>query len=184
MNTIDPADEAQLFATIDRWIEREVGPRVKEFDHADKWPAEIVEQMKEFGLFGATDQPEYGGLGLPATTYCPDRDEAFRPVWMAITGIFNFPPDAGAGGREVRHRAAEAPLAAQVRLGRDQGRPGADRAKRRHRPPVDPHGVSAPQRGGYVINGTKTWISNGIEGSCFALLVKTNPEASIRVTPA
>ena len=42
------------FATIDRWVEREVAPRVKEFDHADRWPAELVEQMKELGLFGAT----------------------------------------------------------------------------------------------------------------------------------
>ena len=72
MNKIDPADEAQLFATIDRWVEREVAPRVKEFDHADKWPAEIVEQMKELGLFGATVSPEYGGLGLPATTGVAD----------------------------------------------------------------------------------------------------------------
>ena len=56
-NTIDKADEAQLLATIDRWVEREVAPRVKEFDHADRWPAEIVEQMKELGLFGATGQP-------------------------------------------------------------------------------------------------------------------------------
>ena len=39
---IDPADEAQLLATIDRWVAREVAPCVKEFDHADKWPAEIL----------------------------------------------------------------------------------------------------------------------------------------------
>ncbi len=58
MNKIDAADEAQLLDTIDRWIAREVAPRVKEFDHADKWPAEIVEQMKELGLFGATVSPE------------------------------------------------------------------------------------------------------------------------------
>src|SRR5277367_6584087 len=69
MAVIDKADEAQLLATIDRWVEREVAPRVKEFDHADRWPAELVEQMKELGLFGATVSPEYGGLGLPATTY-------------------------------------------------------------------------------------------------------------------
>ena len=68
-NSIDKADEAQLLATIDRWVEREVAPRVKEFDHADRWPAEIVEQMKELGLFGATVSPDYGGLGLPARTY-------------------------------------------------------------------------------------------------------------------
>ncbi|MDP3238934.1 MAG: acyl-CoA dehydrogenase family protein, partial [Reyranella sp.] len=88
MKTIDKADEAQLLATIDRWIEREVAPRVKEFDHADKWPAEIVEQMKELGLFGATISPEYGGLGLPATTYA-EIVMRVSSVWMAITGIFN-----------------------------------------------------------------------------------------------
>ena len=88
MKKIDTADEAQLFATIDRWVEREVKPRVKEFDHADKWPAEIVEQMKELGLFGATVSPDYGGLGLPATTYAQIVMK-ISAVWMAITGIFN-----------------------------------------------------------------------------------------------
>jgi alkylation response protein AidB-like acyl-CoA dehydrogenase len=67
-NSIDKADEAQLFATIDRWVEREVAPRVKEFDHGDRWPAEIVAQMEELGMFGATVSPEYGGIGLPART--------------------------------------------------------------------------------------------------------------------
>ena len=88
MAVIDKADEAQLLATIDRWIEREVAPRVKEFDHADRWPAEIVEQMKELGLFGATISPEYGGLGLPARTYA-EIVMRVSSVWMAITGIFN-----------------------------------------------------------------------------------------------
>ena len=51
---LDEGDEAQLLDTIDRWIAREVAPVVKEHDHADRWPAEIVEQMKKLGLFGAT----------------------------------------------------------------------------------------------------------------------------------
>ena len=61
MAVIDKADEAQLLATIDRWVEREVAPRVKEFDHADRWPAELVEQMKELGLFGATHRARRHG---------------------------------------------------------------------------------------------------------------------------
>src|SRR3954453_5211198 len=88
MKNIDPADETQLFATIDRWVEREVAPRVKEFDHADKWPAEIVEQMKELGLFGATVSPEYGGLGLPAPTP-PPIVMKISAGWVGSTGIFN-----------------------------------------------------------------------------------------------
>ena len=143
-NTIDKADEAQLLATIDRWVEREVAPRVKEFDHADRWPAEIVEQMKELGLFGATVSPDYGGLGLPATHLRRDRDARV----LGVDGDhrhLQLPSDAGARRPEVRHRAAEAPLAAQVRLGRDARRAGADRTRCRHRPAGDPaHG--APRR--------------------------------------
>src|SRR4030095_2524023 len=87
-NSIDKADEAQLLATIDRWVEREVAPRVKEFDHADRSPAEIGQEMEELGLFGATVSPEYGGLGLPARTYA-EIVMKVSSVWMAITGIFN-----------------------------------------------------------------------------------------------
>jgi alkylation response protein AidB-like acyl-CoA dehydrogenase len=81
-------EEAQLLETIGRWLEREVRPIVKEYDHADRYPTEIVEQMKAFGLFGATISPEYGGLGLPATTYAKIVMQ-ISSVWMAITGIFN-----------------------------------------------------------------------------------------------
>ena len=76
LRNIDPDDEAQLLATIDRWVEKEVAPIVKEYDHADRYPAETVEQMKELGLFGATISPDYGGLGLPARTYAKINESA------------------------------------------------------------------------------------------------------------
>jgi alkylation response protein AidB-like acyl-CoA dehydrogenase len=84
----EAADQTHLLATIDRWLEREVKPVVKEHDHADRWPAEIVAQMQELGLFGATIGVEYGGLGLPATVYA-EIVMRISAVWMAITGIFN-----------------------------------------------------------------------------------------------
>src|SRR5689334_19296101 len=65
----DPSEEAQLLDTIELWVARELKPIVREYDHADRYPVEIVEQMKELGLFGATVGTEYGGLGLPAVTY-------------------------------------------------------------------------------------------------------------------
>ena len=178
MATIDPADEAQLFATIDRWVEREVAPRVKEFDHADKWPAEIVEQMKELGLFGATVSPEYGGLGLPATTYAQIVMK-ISAVWMAITGIFNSHLMLALAvekfGTEPQRRYWLPKFASgEVRGGLALTEPNAGTDLQAIRM------TARRDKGDYVINGTKTWISNGIEGSCFALLVKTNPEASPR----
>src|SRR6476661_5672112 len=178
MKKIDPADEAQLFATIDRWVEREVAPRVKEFDHADKWPAEIVEQMKELGLFGATVSPEYGGLRLPATTYA-QMVMKISAVWMAITGIFNSHLMLALAvekfGTEPQRRHWLPKFASgEVRGGLALTEPNAGTDLQAIR-------MTARRDGGdYVINGTKTWISNGVEGSCFALLVKTNPQAQPR----
>src|ERR1700720_850201 len=177
-NTIDKADEAQLLATIDRWVEREVAPRVKEFDHADKWPAEIVEQMKELGLFGATVSPEYGGLGLPASTYA-EIVIKISSVWMAITGIFNSHLRRALAiekfGTEPQKRHWLPKLASgEIRGGLALTEPDAGTDLQAIR-------MTARREGDhYVINGTKTWISNGVEGSCFALLVKTDPKAEPR----
>ena len=74
--------------SIDRWVDRELKPIVKEYDHADRYPTHIVEQMKELGLFGATIGAEYGGLGLPARTYALIVMR-IAAMWMAVTGIFN-----------------------------------------------------------------------------------------------
>ena len=57
-------EQREIIDSIERWAERELRPVARKFDHADEYPAEIVEQMKDLGLFGATIAPEYGGLGL------------------------------------------------------------------------------------------------------------------------
>ena len=175
---LEESDQAQLIAAIDRWLEREVRPVVKEHDHADRWPAKIVRQMQELGLFGATIGAEYGGLGLPATTYA-EIVMRISAVWMAITGIFNSHLMLALAiekfGTEVQKRRWLPPLASgEIRGGLALTEPDAG---------TDLQGIrmTARREGDhYVINGTKTWISNGIEGSCFALLVKTDPKAEPR----
>src|ERR1700757_2204011 len=178
MRKIDVEDETQLLATIDRWVAREVAPRVKEFDHADKWPAELVEQMKELGLFGATVSPDYGGLGLPATTYAQIVMK-ISAVWMAITGIFNSHLMLALAvekfGTEPQRRYWLPKFASgEVRGGLALTEPNAGTDLQAIRMTARRDGPD------YVINGTKTWISNGIEGSCFALLAKTDPAADPR----
>ena len=178
MAKLDEGDEAQLLDTIDRWIAREVAPVVKEHDHADRWPAEIVEQMKELGLFGATVSAEYGGLGLPATTYA-EIVMRISSVWMAITGIFNSHLMLALAVEKFGTPAQKKTwlpkfASGEIRGGLALTEPDAG---------TDLQGIRmTARRDGdhYVINGTKTWISNGIEGSCFALLVKTDPKAEPR----
>ncbi|MEQ8816279.1 MAG: acyl-CoA dehydrogenase family protein [Thalassobaculum sp.] len=176
--SIDPADEAQLLATIDRWVEREVKTIAKEYDHADRYPEKTVEQMKELGLFGATISPEYGGLGLPAGTYAKIVMRISRD-WMAVTGIFNSHLMLALaiekfGTQDQKDAWLPRLATGEVRGGLALTEPDAG---------TDLQGIRMTARrdgNGYVINGTKTWISNGIEGSCFALLVKTDPQADPR----
>lgn len=175
---MDRTEEARLMEAIDRWLEREVRPIVKEYDHADRYPHHLVEQMKEFGLFGATVSTEYGGLGLPATTYAKIVMR-ISSVWMALTGIFNSHLMLALAVEKFGTPAQKSrwlpPLASgEVRGGLALTEPDAG---------TDLQGIrTTARREGdhYVINGTKTWISNGIEGSCFALLVKTDPAAQPR----
>jgi alkylation response protein AidB-like acyl-CoA dehydrogenase len=171
-------DDAQLLDAIDRWVERTVKPAVREFDHADRYPTRIVEQMKELGLFGATISQEYGGLGLPATTYARIVMR-IASVWMALTGIFNSHLMLALaiekfGTPEQKARWLPRLASGDTRGGLALTEPDAGTDLQAIR-------MTAKRDGGhYVINGTKTWISNGIEGSCFALLVKTDPGAEPR----
>ncbi len=175
---LDTDEEQQLLQALERWVEKEVKPRVLEYDHADRYPQVLVEQMKELGLFGATVGPQYGGLGLPATTYAK-LVMHISSVWMALTGIFNSHLMLAFAiekfGTERQKQAFLPRLASgEVRGGLALTEPDAG---------TDLQGIrmSARRDGDhYIINGTKTWISNGIEGSCFALLVKTDPQAQPR----
>jgi alkylation response protein AidB-like acyl-CoA dehydrogenase len=171
--------DEQILESIRKWLERDVRPHVMALEHDDVYPAEMVEQMKALGLFGATIAEAYGGLGLSASTYA--RIVALiSEVWMSLTGIFNSHLIMAACvqrfGTEAQKRHFLPRFATgEIRGGLALTEPdcGTDLQAIRTR---------AVRRGNdsYVINGTKTWISNGIEGSCFALLVKTDPEAQPR----
>jgi alkylation response protein AidB-like acyl-CoA dehydrogenase len=175
---IEPEEEQAFLDTIERWVQKEVRPVVMEHDHGDIWPEKLVHQMAELGLFGATIGREYGGLGLPASTYV--KIIAYiSSYWMAITGIVNSHLIMAAAVERFGTEAQKAkwlPVFAtgEIRGGLALTEPNAGTDLQAIR--------TIAQREGdeYVINGTKTWISNGIQGSCFALLVKTDPKADPR----
>lgn len=171
-------DEQALLDTIDRWVEKDVRPVVKKFDHADEWPEELVAQMADFGLFGATVSPAYGGLGLPAETYAKIVMK-ISAVWMSITGIFNSHlmlclAIEKFGTEEQKQQWLPKLASGELRGGLALTEPDAGTDLQALR-------VTAKRTNtGYIINGTKTWISNGIHGSVFALLVKTDTDIEPR----
>lgn len=168
-------EETQIFDTIDKWLERDVRPVVKKFDHADEYPYEIVEQMKEMGLFGAIIDQQYGGLGMSASTYAKVVTR-ITEVWMALTGIFNSHLIMATlvqrfGTDEQKQKFLPRFATGELRGGLGLTEPNAGTDLQGIRTRADKDGDS------YTINGTKTWITNGIEGTCFALLTKTDPKA-------
>ena len=169
-------EEVQIFEAIDKWLERDVRPIVKKYDHADKYPHEIVEQMKELGLFGAIIDQKYGGLGMSAATYAKVVMR-ISEVWMAITGIFNSHLIMATlvqrfGTEEQKQYFLPRFASGELRGGLGLTEPNAGTDLQSIRTKAIKNGDH------YIINGSKTWISNGIQGTCFALLTKTNPDIS------
>jgi len=170
--------EAVIFGSIDRFLERDVAPYVQKLEHDDEYPAEMVERMRELGLFGATIPAAYGGLGLSAALYARIVERISR-VWMSLAGIFNSHLIMAAAvqrfgtpaqKQEFLPRFATAALRGGLALTEPDC--GTDLQAIR---------TTARREGDrYLIKGTKTWISNGIFGQCFALLVKTDPQAAPR----
>jgi alkylation response protein AidB-like acyl-CoA dehydrogenase len=172
------ADERQMLDAIQKWIEKKVAPVAMQLEHDNIWPADLVADMQELGLFGALIDPEFGGLGLSATTYSRIV-MMIAEEWMSLTGIFNshlmMATVVQRFGTDTQKQYWLPKFATgELRGGLGLTEPDAGTDLQAIR-------TVAKRKGDkYVVNGTKTWISNAIEGHCVALLVKTDPDASPR----
>jgi alkylation response protein AidB-like acyl-CoA dehydrogenase len=173
-----PDEDAQVLETVERWVEKQVRPIARKFDQADEYPADLVGQMQELGLFGATIGQEWGGLGLSASTYARIVTTIAR-AWMAPTGIFNSHLIMAAcverhGTDEQKRYFLPRFASGELRGGIGLTEPDAGTDLQGIRMVAKRHGDD------YVLNGTKTWITNGVYGTCFAMLAKTDPDAQPR----
>jgi alkylation response protein AidB-like acyl-CoA dehydrogenase len=175
----DSDQDAMILDSVERFLTREVKPHVHHLEHDDIYPADIVEGMKELGLFGSTISPEYGGLGLSAGTYAKVCETVAR-VWMSLAGIFNSHLIMAAAVQRFGTDAQRRQFLPRFATGELRG--GLALTEPDCGTDLQAIRTTARREGNqdYVVNGTKTWISNGIHGQIFALLVKTNPQATPR----
>jgi alkylation response protein AidB-like acyl-CoA dehydrogenase len=150
----------------------------RKFDLADEYPEDVVEQMKELGLFGATIGEAYGGLGLSASVYAQIVTK-ISSVWMAPCGIFNSHLIMASaiernGTQEQKREFLPRMASGEFRgsLGLTEPNAGSDLQAIRT--------VARRDGGHYVVNGSKTWITNSLHGHGTLLLVKTDPQAEPR----
>ncbi len=172
-NDADP--QAQILDAIDRFLKTEVRPHVRRLEQADEYPAAIVEHMKVLGLFGCTIAPEYGGLGLSTSTYASIVSR-IAAVWMSVSGIINSHLIMACAVQRHGTEAQKRDLLPRFASGELRGGVGLTEADAG----TDLQAIrTRAVRDGdhYIINGTKTWITNSLHGGCLALLVKTDPAA-------
>ena len=167
----DP-DDALILDSIDRFLERDVRPVVRELEANDVYPQKIVDRLVELGLFGATIAPEYGGLGLSAGTYAKII-ERISAVWMSVSGFFNSHLIMATavqrfGRDEQKQQFLRRFASGELRGGIALTEPdcGTDLQAIRTRAVKDGDE--------YVVNGAKTWITNSAAGGILAVLVKTD----------
>jgi len=167
----DPGVREELVATVRRFVEREVLPVALELEHADEYPAAIVDGMRALGLFGITVPEEYGGLGLDLPTYTGVIEE-LAAGWMSLSGVLNTHVIAAnllkSSGTEEQRKRWLPPLAAgEIRGALSLSEPDAG---------SDTSALTCKaERDGdeYVITGTKMWVTNGVRAGLVALAART-----------
>ena len=172
------SDEMMVLDSVDKFLEAHVRPVAHQLEHDDVYPTEIVERMKELGLFGAIISPDYGGLGLSTSTYAKII-EHISAVWMSVAGIVNSHIIVASliqrhGTKAQKDHYLPKMAAGELRGGVGLTEPdcGTDLQAIRT--------VAVRDGDHYVVNGAKTWITNSKYGHLLALLVKTDPNAKPR----
>ena len=177
--TVDSTEVRNQITTLVRdFVRREVEPIAQEYDNEDIYPQQLIEPMREMGLFGITIPEEYGGLGLDHTTFATIFEELSRG-WMSVSGIIgthhvlaHIVSNFGTEGQKEEYLPRLASGALRGGLALTEPDAGSDVQS----------GKTIARKDGeeYVINGTKMFITNAEYGNVFAVMTKTDPDAQPR----
>ena len=168
-------DQQQILKLTRDFVEDRIIPVATELEHADEYPTDIVEGMKELGIFGLMIPEEYGGIGESLLTYALVVEEIARG-WMSVSGIINTHFIVAYminqhGTEEQKQRYLPRMATGEVRGAFSMSEPGVG---------SDVSGIKtkAMRDGdGYVINGQKMWLTNGASSNLVAVLVRTDEGA-------
>ncbi|WP_424184383.1 acyl-CoA dehydrogenase family protein [Actinokineospora sp. G85] len=167
--------QQEILSTVKDFVDKEIIPNAQALEHADEYPKDIVEGMKEMGLFGLTIPEEYGGLGESLLTYALVVEQIARG-WMSVSGVINthfivahMIKQHGTDAQKQHYLPKMA--AGEIRGSFSMSEPdlGSDVAAIKTRAKKDGDG--------YTIDGAKMWLTNGGSSNLIALLAKTDEGA-------
>ena len=168
--------QTEIITTVRQFVDREIIPNAQELEHADTYPQEIVDQMREMGLFGLMIPDEFGGLGESLLTYALCVEELARG-WMSISGVINthfivayLIRQHGTDEQKQRFLSRMATGETRGAFSMSEPEAGSDVAAIRTR-------ATRTSDGNYTITGAKMWLTNGASSTLVAALVRTDEGA-------
>ncbi|OLL75797.1 Butyryl-CoA dehydrogenase [Pseudonocardia sp. Ae168_Ps1] len=170
--------QEEILSTVRSFVDEEIIPHATALEHEDAYPQDIVDGMKEMGLFGLMIPEEYGGLGESLLTYALVVEEIARG-WMSVSGVINTHFIVAYMLRQHGTQAQKERYLPKMATGETRGsfsmsEPdlGSDVAA------IKTKAVeSSDGSGDYVIDGAKMWLTNGGTSNLTAVLVKTDEGA-------
>ena len=176
--TADLTDiQQEILSTVRTFVDKEVIPHAQALEHADEYPTEIVDGLRELGIFGLMIPEEYGGLGESLLTYALVVEEIARG-WMSVSGVINTHFIVAYmvmqhGTPEQKERLLPRMATGEVRGAFSMSEPGlgSDVAGIRTK-------ATRTGDGGYTIDGQKMWLTNGGSSTLVAALVRTDEGAA------
>ncbi|NMN93888.1 acyl-CoA dehydrogenase family protein [Antrihabitans stalactiti] len=169
-------DQSEIVAAVHDYVEKKILPVATELEHADEYPQQIVDGLKELGIFGLTIPEEYGGLGESLLTYALCVEEIARG-WMSVSGVINTHFIVAYmlmrhGTEEQKKKYLPKMATGEVRGSFSMSEPGlgSDVAATKTK-------AVKGEDGNYTINGQKMWLTNGGTSNLIAVLVRTNEGA-------
>jgi alkylation response protein AidB-like acyl-CoA dehydrogenase len=169
-------EQKAITEMVRQFVDERVLPIAEEFDHDDKFPEAVVEQMKELGLFGVTIPEEYGGMGLDLTTYAMIVEELSRG-WISVSGIVNTHFIGSYllmkfGTDEQKEHFLPKMATGEIRAAFSLSEPEVG---------SDVQGIKSvatkQDDGSWELNGQKMWVTNGLMSGVVFVLMKNDPKA-------
>ncbi|MXZ02390.1 MAG: acyl-CoA dehydrogenase [Chloroflexi bacterium] len=175
MSSISEEARSQIINLVREFVRKDVEPVASRYDHDDIYPAELIDTMREMGLFGITIPEKYGGLGLDHVTLAIIFEELSKG-WMSVCGPIGTHLLMSAiitehGTEDQKQRILPGMATGEIRggLGLTEPEAGSD---------VQGIQTTATRDGEeYVLNGRKMFITNAENGNAYAVLTKTEPNA-------
>ena len=168
-------DQQEILKAVRTFVEEKILPVATELEHADEYPTEIVEGLKELGIFGLMIPEEYDGLGESLLTYALCVEEIARG-WMSVSGVINTHFIVAYmlmrhGTEEQKQKYLPKMATGEVRGAFSMSEPGLGSDVSA----VKTKGTRTEE--GYEVTGQKMWLTNGGTSTLVAVLAKTDEGA-------